>query len=111
METALDSVRLISVEAGYETGVGCRVRFSHSASSSNLVLKDCSHVGMGLIRAGDDAAERVNVLYSVVRVPFQAIVAVEGPPPLPDVSRSGMGSCALGAKECSMKRTWQTISC
>ena len=75
------------------------------------MLKDCSHVGMGLIRAGDDAADRVNVLYSVVSVPFQAIVAVEGPPPLPDVSRSGMGSCALGAKECSMKRTWQTISC
>ena len=79
METALGSVRLILVEAGHETGVGCRVRFSHSASSSNLGLKDCSHVGMGLIRAGDDAADRVNALYSVVRVPFQAIVAVEGP--------------------------------
>ena len=36
MEKALGSVRLISVEAGYEIGVGCRVRFSHSASSSNL---------------------------------------------------------------------------
>ena len=42
---------------------------------------------------------------------FQAIVAAEGPPPLPDVSRSGTGSCALGAKKCSMKRTEQTITC
>ena len=29
-----------------------RVRFSHSAFSNNLGLKDCSHFGMGLIKAG-----------------------------------------------------------
>ena len=38
-------------------------------------------------------------------------MAAEGPPPLPDVSRSGTGSCALGAKERSVKRTEETTTC
>ena len=39
-----------------------RARSSHSAFSINLGLKDCSHFGMGLIKAGADAADWVNGL-------------------------------------------------
>ena len=48
---------------------------SHRASASKLGHKTAGMLEKGMMR------------YSIVQGPFQVIVAAEGPPPLPEVSR------------------------